>query len=84
MSTPDHDPAEPVPPADPEPGAGMIDPRTITPGPEILAPRVDVPAEPGRAEGPHSNEADPEEPEPEPGATGLIDPRPEIPGLDAP
>jgi hypothetical protein len=68
-------PSEPAPLTDPEPG--LVDPRTIHPGPEDDPPGTRVPPESGTQtdRGPTPQTA-----QPEPGAPGLVDPRTEIPG----
>ena len=75
-------PADPTPNTSPEdepdPGAGLVDPRTIRPGPGLGGPDV----EPLAGTGPGDAEA-PTAPSRETPATrgkpGIVDPRPDLP-----
>ena len=70
-----HVSSEPDPP--PDPGTGLVDPRTIHPGPEVVQPGTGLPIESGEQADPDSP---PQPAEPDPEAPGLVDPRTEIPG----
>ena len=73
---------------DPDPdsdsGTGMVDPRTIQPGPEEVQFEPDVPLSDPANLDPDAGSSAAEEPRPDDGARGLVDPRAEIPGPDGP
>lgn len=71
------EPAPKDPPTGPDLGPGLVDPRTIQPGPDLAdLPEVQpLPVDPDP-----EPEPDDRRPIPGPDATGLVDPRQEVPG----
>ncbi len=72
-------PADPGPDRPSEdPGAGLVDPRAIHPGPELDEPAIVEPVEPERDDAPAPPNPSRDTPE-ECNGPGLVDPRPDLP-----
>ncbi len=77
MSTQRSQPPEP----EPERGVGMVDPRTMHPGPDDVLP-LGSPA--AAAPEPTGDEPATDSTDPDGSALGLVDPRSEVPGPSEP